>query len=373
MRVGTILRNRKWALMSLGVAAFTCGNASGYEPIWDQIESLLIPTRSAESSSVGQTRAELIKKHIEGGQAPPVATSPSILSEITWPELGGILAAAGPGNPNNTTPPKRGVDGYPLPQRISWTQGFGRGIGAPGGYADLQMFFAPNYPGRFVMPFAQLGGYRFYSPSYWGAALGGGVRFLPGSTPLIIGGNSFYNYGETNYRGIHELGLGLELIGLRWGLWVNGYAPLNGKLHQRRSHFTYPGGFTASVTQFSSAFAGVEVLASGMIYQKGLFLVNVWGGPYALSAGRIPTFWGYQFAIQPQYRDYLSVFFGVSHDSVFGTLLQGGISFSLPLYNFSSLKGQKTSSGFDNWQVYQPVRRFKTLPERGGCCWKRNW
>lgn len=366
------MKKRQWALISLGIVAFTCGNASGYRPIWSEIERLLMPTSSAESPAIKQTRAELVKKHIEGGRGPPVAASPPLLSQITWPELGSILLPPGSGG-TNTAPLKRGVDGYPLPQWISESQGFGQSVGCPNGYTALDMFFAPNYTERSVIPFAQAGGYRLYSPTYWGAAIGGGVRYLPGNTPLIIGTNGFYNYSDTNYKAIHALSGGLELIGLRWGLWLNGYVPVNGKLHQRHQQFTYPGGYVASVTQFSSAFSGFNLMASGMVYKKGLFLVNLWGGTYCLSAGRIPAFWGYQFAMQPQYRDYLSVFFGFSHDPVFGTLLQGGVTFTLPLYNFSSLKRQKTTSGFDNWQVYQPVQRFKVLPQTGGCCWKQNW
>jgi len=269
---------------------------------------------------------------------------------------------------SQSTPPNH----YPIPKSISEYQMFGQTVGCSEGYTSLQMMVASDYSSWNAFPFLDVRGHYFENDTY-GANVGVGGRYLVDQFPMIAGLNTFYDYREGRYHSFHQIGLGIELLGKRWSFEANGYFPLGEKKYVRTCKFHYPNNYFEVRRRFESSFSGFNASLDWLAVRTGKFSIYVSGGPYFLSGELSPSIWGGQISLQPQYSDYVGLVFNVSHDPLFGTLFQGGIVFSLPLYRFTSLKNRKSSNGFSNRQIYQPVKRMEIMPlqDRKSC--KKNF
>ena len=100
----------------------------------------------------------------------------------------------------------------------------GNGVGYDKGYSTMEAFFAPRKLLGSILPFVDLRGHIFNDGTY--AANGGmGMRCLFPSTCLALGGNVFYDYRHSRHHDYNQVGAGLELLGARWDLHINGYLP----------------------------------------------------------------------------------------------------------------------------------------------------
>lgn len=273
-------------------------------------------------------------------------------------------------------PPPQRWNHHPIPKRISAYTAVGQSPANATGYYGLQVFIAPQYPTLKVLPLVEANGFYFFDNTY-GINLGIGGRYLPSQFPVIFGLNAVGGYYQGRHGPLFQAGAGLELIAERWGLHVNGYLPVAKKTQVSKHVFDqYGDGFKASCTQSESSFKGFNAEGSVLALQKEDFFLYVSGGPYFFVTRKdhIP-FWGGQFTVQPQYLDILSLSFSVSHDPFLGTLYQGTLSVSIPLYSFSRLKDYRgyRNYGWINRQIYQPLRRFGPIPSDRMCCWETNF
>ncbi len=260
---------------------------------------------------------------------------------------------------------------YPVPQRITTAQMLGNGIGENPGYSSLDIFIAPDYPPFKVMPFIEVGGAYFTDKTY-GATFGIGGRYLSDTLLPLIGFNAFYDYRQGEYGSFHQLGLGVELTSPLWGFNFNGYIPMgSSKQGLTCVYDDYIGDYKAVNRQLETCSPGFNTSVSLLAIQQGPFYLYTFGGPYFFAKqGISPAVFGGFLTLQPQYKDYISVSLTVSHDPVFGTLFQGGISLSLPLYRRKNTKGP---GNLRNEQIYQPVNRMPTISLQRHCCWKSNF
>ncbi len=247
----------------------------------------------------------------------------------------------------------------------------GNGIGYSGGYTGLDVIFAPEYPAFAVMPFVEAQG-LFIFDNTWVANLGVGGRFFSNRIAGMFGFNAFYGFRQGHQGLYHQLGLGVELIGKRWGINGNGYIPLGNTQHVKKYVFDdYIGSYKAVQKKKEGGMYGGNVALSLLAAQSGSFMLYAMGGSYFL-AGKSdqPQVWGGQLSIQPQFGDYFALSFIITHDNFYGTLYQGGFVFSLPLYKFTKLKKSK---GVKNRQIYQPVERMVVIPLEERSCWNCNF
>ncbi len=261
---------------------------------------------------------------------------------------------------------------YPIPKRVS---AFGAGGQQPGcnqNFTGLDVMFAPEYPPFSVMPFVEAQG-TFFFDNTLGASFGIGGRALSNVIPALLGMNVFYDYREGTQSSFHQVSLGFEVIGKRFEFYANGYAPVGSSSNTQKCTFDqYVGNYKATRRSIQSSFYAADATLNIMAIKAGNFMVYTSGGPYYLRGKpNSPQIWGGQVGIQPQFGDYLSLSFNVSHDPHFGTLFQGGIMLSLPLYRFTSLGKPRTVT---NRQIYQPAHRMmSTIPLDTHCCWKSNF
>lgn len=259
----------------------------------------------------------------------------------------------------------------PIPKRLSVAQLLGHSLGNNPGYSSLDLFMAPDYPAFSIMPFLQLTG-LYLTDNTYAASIGIGGRRLSDSSVPLVGLNAFYDYRQGEYGPFHQLSLGIELTSTRWGLSFNGYMPIGQTKQGKTCIFdNYVGNYKAIHRQFETSSAGLQAIGSLLTLQKGAFTLYASGGPYFYAKNGIsPSVFGGTFTLQPQYKDYVSVFFTISHDPVFRTLFQGGLSLSLPLY---SLSEKAKHPRLSNRQIYQSVSRMPTIPLQRHCCWEFNW
>lgn len=261
-----------------------------------------------------------------------------------------------------------------LPKRIDAYQFVGQSIGSMEGYSAVGTLLAPFYPPYKLMPFVQIQAVHFNQGTY-GGNFGVGARYIPSTLGSVVGVNTFYDYQEGEHGPFHRVGFGVEAIGNRFGLSANGYVPVAKKKRVKTCVYdNYIGGYKAVNHQADRTYTGFNLEGTWIVLQRGDFWVYASGGPYVFTEGwGTSPFLGGQFTFEPNYGDFISLSFTISHDPVFGTLYGGGISLSLPLYAFSRLKDYKSPSGVSSRQIYQPVNRMGNAPSKRKCCWKSNF
>jgi hypothetical protein len=98
------------------------------------------------------------------------------------------------------------------------------GIGFKEGYTTLEGFFSLN-KGSYI-PFLDLRGHVFNNGKY-AANAGLGLRFVSGCRSYGI--NSYYDYRTTKHQHYNQIEVGLESIGEKFDIFINGYLPVGSK------------------------------------------------------------------------------------------------------------------------------------------------
>jgi len=98
----------------------------------------------------------------------------------------------------------------------------GGGVGYNKGYTTLEAFLAPDPEQWRAMPFLDLRGHVFNTGKL-AVNAGGGVRGI--ARDRVYGGSVYYDFRNTEKGHYNQMGLGLETLGRRCDVRVNGYLP----------------------------------------------------------------------------------------------------------------------------------------------------
>jgi hypothetical protein len=294
----------------------------------------------------------------------------TILADAGFPLLGAI----GPPVNNQKEDTSSRFSFWPKRMTLRHVEGSGEGIGYGTDYTTLALLFASDYKVGHIMPMLDLRAHRFDNNTY-AANVGIAGRYIPqsGTFCQILGFNAFYDYREGNKGNYSQVGVGLEILGKRWDLRANGYAPIGVKKHKTTCVFDdYIGDYYAihRECEFTSYGYNAEI-GYYLVRSKDYFLYAA-GGPYYLARKCHDKTRGGMFRIRPQYKDYLALDFSVSYDPVFKTVYQAQVILYLPLYQLSKKGNQRPCNLLDQ-QIYQPIERFEVMPLGRRSCWQTNF
>ncbi len=262
---------------------------------------------------------------------------------------------------------------WPKRFTLRHVEGSGEKIGFGTDYTTAALMIAPDYRVGHILPILDLRGHRFDNNTY-AANIGIAGRYIPSSDTIcqILGFNVFYDYREGRQGSYHQIGLGLEVLGKRWDLRANGYAPISVKKRHSKCEHHYGDDFFIIKRQCEFTSYGYNAEIGYYVVRSKDFFLYAAIGPYYLSRRCLNRTLGGEFRIRPQYKDYFALDFGVSRDSVFGTVFQAQVILYLPLYQLSkNLK--KWPCNLSDQQIYQPIERFEVMPLGRRTCWQSNF
>ena len=216
------------------------------------------------------------------------------------------------------------------PHRIVAKHREGNGIGYPRGYSSLDGFFSYSYGGA-VHPFVDVRAH-ITNDTKWAYNAGIGLRGIVESMRAIFGANFFYDYREGRHRPFNQVGAGLELLGKRWDVRLNGYAPVG------KSKKTYFNGFTKFSGNNALFSKRYEVAMYGFDLGVGVVLARQkhWDlhaklEGYYFHGDFGKQFGGGLFELATDITRYITLKGQVSYDTHFQWIGQGEASLNIPL------------------------------------------
>ena len=266
-----------------------------------------------------------------------------------------------------------GYSFWPKRFTLRHVKGWGAGVSYGTNYTTAAMMIAPDYRVGRILPIVDVRGHRFDNDTY-AANIGIAGRYIPSPDTFcqILGMNLFYDWRQGRKGNYQQIGLGLEMLGKRWDLRANGYAPISRTQYKTKCTFHYPGDFFAIHRDCEFISYGLNGEVGYYLVRNESFLFYAATGPYFLVRKCHDSTLGWEFRIRPQYKDSFALDFSVSHDHVFQTVYQAQIIFYLPLYKLSK-KLNKRPCGLSDQQIYQPIERFEVMPLGRRSCWQRNF
>lgn len=244
----------------------------------------------------------------------------------------------------------------------------GRGLGFRKGYTTLGLFLKPDLLfNSCIQPFIDVRAHHFNNGK-WAANLGIGGRFQCASG-TIYGFNLFYDYLR-RHGDYNQIGLGLEMLGCRYDLRLNGYIPVGNTSHiVSHAKFSFPGGFFGSCKQRRKALAGFDAelgtsLNRWLCSPNPCFDVFVGIGPYYYGAsckcGCGDHLFGGRLRIGVYGRN-VSFELRTTYDHVFHGAIQGYLGFTFP---FNSC---------DECPCLPIQRQEIIVLGKKSCEWEQNW
>jgi len=283
----------------------------------------------------------------------------------------GIFGAAAP---SQQTDEPHGYSFWPKRFTLRHVQGWGQGISFGTDYSTLALLFAPNYRVGRIMPMVDLRGHRFDNNTY-AANIGFAGRYVPTPNTFcqILGFNVFWDWRQGRLGSYQQMGAGLEVLGKRWDLRANVYAPIAVKKRKITCSFDgYAGGYYAIHRTCEYTNYGFNAEIGNYVVRGKSFFLYAATGPYYLVRKCHDKTLGGEFRLRPQYKDYFALDLSVSHDNVFGTVYQAQIILYMPLYQISKYLNKRPCNLSDQ-QIYQPIERFEIMPLGRRSCWQRNF
>ena len=241
----------------------------------------------------------------------------------------------------------------PVPKRIalSHVEGSGKFVRPyRSNFSLAEILLAPDASIGTLLPMIDLRGYRFDDAKY---ALSVGLmgRYILDDCCYcnIFGANIYYDYAPDTPGYSNQISAGLEILGPRFDIRANFYAPFGRHRNQERS---------CSRNSVNGWLAyGFNAELGYLAYCSDSFFLYTAVGPYYITACRCEERQrGGMLRIVPQYKDFLALNLKFSYDPVFRGIFQAEIIVSLPLYQIGS--PPKTPCGFTNRQIYQRVERL---------------
>jgi len=282
-----------------------------------------------------------------------------------------LAAAAAPSQQTGTP---HGYSFWPKRITIRHVEGWGEGISFGTDYSTLAMLWAPDYRVGRIMPMVDLRGHRFDNNTY-AANIGFAGRYVPTPNTFcqILGFNVFWDWRQGRLGSYQQMGAGLEVLGKRWDLRANVYAPIAVKKRKITCSFDgYAGGYYAIHRTCEYTNYGFNAEIGNYVVRGKSFFLYAATGPYYLVRKCHDKTLGGEFRLRPQYKDYFALDLSVSHDNVFGTVYQAQIILYMPLYQISKYLNKRPCNLSDQ-QIYQPIERFEIMPLGRRSCWQRNF
>lgn len=253
--------------------------------------------------------------------------------------------------------------------RISFEYNFGNFISIDKDYAEIDLF----------MPFTLhnwitiLDVHTYYfKNNKWGASGGVGIRKYIGDKSLI-GTNLFYDYleGWKTRDNFHRIGIGLEWLKGCWDFRVNGYFPIDKKIHSSNFiSFELGDTYSATSEKLEFAYTGFDAEIGISIYERRNFNLYVAAGPYYFYRTHFEHFFGGYGRLKLDWKSIISLEGRISYDHVYKTNIQGIIRISIP---FDFLYFRSKSQCECNWSSTQPIYRNGVILRSSCCNWTWNW
>lgn len=246
------------------------------------------------------------------------------------------------------------------------------GIGYNDGYTSLTgVAFLPGSHER-IWPFFDVRGHEFNNNTQ-AANAGFGMRFST-QPHLVLGFNGFYDYRNSDHSSYHQVGVGLELLGRRLDLRLNGYFPI-GKVQHTLSHCVfnhYIGDYYMSLKKIELALPGVNFELGGWLLKRTSLRLYGAVGAYYYRGNICHYPLGGEGRVKLSFAKYLFLEGRLSHDAVFNTRVQGVIGLSFPLGRKPGTESTQTSPYFNEIPI-QSIQRHEIIVLKRRCQWKWNF
>ena len=203
------------------------------------------------------------------------------------------------------------------------------GIGYRHGYTTLEIFLASDPNQWCVTPFLDVRGHMFNNGQ---RAVNIGIGGRTNWGCRAYGMNVYYDYRNTHRRTYNQIGAGLETLGKLWDLRVNGYFPLGEKVSN--PYNIKFGGFSGNSVlvdrTFQYAMTGVDGEIGFHFGKTRNFDFCTAAGPYYFKGRMGKGAIGGKARIAGYFKEYATLEFSDSWDTVFHNNFQGQLTLSLP-------------------------------------------
>ncbi len=219
----------------------------------------------------------------------------------------------------------------------------GRGVGYKSGYTTLSLFGGWQNDSSFL-PFVNLRGHIFDDGLPAGNA-GLGFRYLRnGNFCQVFGANLFYDFRRFKHHNFQQVGAGFEVLGSRWDFRANGYVPA-GRRHSNYSrwHFDrFEKHHLIIEKKASFSMYGADAEAGAYLVKKNPFYLYAAAGPYYFTKGFGRDAVGGEARLKAALGEMWGLQVSGSYDSLFHSIVQGQISFSIPLGPKQKIKAKSS-------------------------------
>lgn len=250
----------------------------------------------------------------------------------------------------------------------------GKTLGVDRNYGTLG-FFAGSCFGNGWLPFIDIKEHSI-NDGKWGTNVGLGIRFQSPCSCRYLGGNLFYDYRQSCFKGFHQVGVGLESLGSCWDFRINAYVPIGNKDHPGPITVfdKYNGNFVVNSQLHTFALTGFDAEAGSTIWQCDCFKVYLAAGPYYYSKDKFEKAWGGKCRLNFQCNEYLDFELKVSHDSIYDTRVQSVLRIEVPFdLFFCKLRPSCSDNSCRNNQNLGPVQRNDLIILDNKRCWTKNY
>ena len=207
-----------------------------------------------------------------------------------------------------------------------------QGIGYKTGYSSLDLFL-PYWNNESTYLFIDGRGHIFDNGK-WAANAGLGVRYLKENWNTVFGANIFYDYRQANHRGsFNQVGGGIELLWKDWDFRANGYWPVGKTVQYDKPGALFFQGHNALLyrkAQYAMRGGNAEIGAN--FIDRKYFKGHLALGGYCFTSDQIKkTAAGPTVRLTADISSYFKIEGQYSYDSIFKNIVQGMISFTIPL------------------------------------------
>ena len=241
-------------------------------------------------------------------------------------------------------------------QQLSIHHREANGIGYNIGYSSLDLFFSLNNSSSFY-PFTELQGHIF-NDGTWAANGGVGFRFLMAPKRLVVGLNAFYDYREGHHTSFfNQTGAGLELLGTKWDLRLNGYIPVG---QTQKKYFETKNAITDKYCEY--VMGGADLELGGQIFRTSYVDMHSTFGGYYFSGISSKARGGF-LRLKSHFTRFFHLEGQVSYDSLFKTIFQLELALNLPFGARREIYKHLPCSSclYMSERLVEPVSRFEII------------
>jgi|GEM_PF-1001899 len=223
-----------------------------------------------------------------------------------------------------------------------------KGLGFNQGYTTLSCFLSPSTR-RLFHPFLDARLHTFNS-GYIASNLGVGARFCTFDDNLIFGMNGYYDFRNYKNLSSHQGSLGFEILSKWVDFRINGYKPFSRKVTESSSAFYKFQGNSAILSQhirYSLPLADAEIGFTLPDPFKQVNLYLAFGAYYLFKTDAqnhaIGDTFGGKARLKASPREYISFDVEYTKDALYGSRVNGAISFNVKLGQTKKIRKSKVS------------------------------